>query len=342
MGTFSQSGVVWDSITKNSKHEPFELQVGRGQITNHQINNLFGYSTNIGNVNQAIWEASATTGADYFWPTVSSQMTLVSTSASDGSSLSVQVDGLDSNFNAINEIIALNGTTPVPTVNSYYRINSLYVTNGINVGTINCGYSLATTGASGTGTTATLTYAGTYAFTVGQTIVVTGITPTGYNTTGAVVTASSAGSVSYANTTTGSQTIAGTVTALYARINPGIGQTQMAVYTVPAGYTFYKTATQVNNALSASNFMTFRQSAYYNLAAVRNIDGYSIAHQNNTIVNGQIAFNGSLEIVLPIPFPIPAGTDLKYQVVTSGGGVNGPASVNIYGLLIATPTNTNF
>ena len=72
----------------------------------------------------------------------------------------------------------------------------------------------ATTAASGTGTTATLTMTSATNLAVGDIIVVAGVTPTGYNTTGAVVTAVSNTSpftVSYANTTTGSQTVAGTV-----------------------------------------------------------------------------------------------------------------------------------
>jgi len=72
----------------------------------------------------------------------------------------------------------------------------------------------ATTAASGTGTTATLTMTSATNLAVGDIIVVAGVTPTGYNTTGAVVTAvsnTSTFTVSYANTTTGSQTVAGTV-----------------------------------------------------------------------------------------------------------------------------------
>jgi len=69
----------------------------------------------------------------------------------------------------------------------------------------------ATTGASGTGTVATLTYAGAYAYPIGSTITVAGVTPAGFN--GAhVVTASSSGSVSWAASTTGPQTVAGTIT----------------------------------------------------------------------------------------------------------------------------------
>jgi hypothetical protein len=69
---------------------------------------------------------------------------------------------------------------------------------------------LDVTAASGNGTTATLTYSSTYAFSAGQTIIVAGMVPAGYNGT-YTVTSSSAGSVSYASTTTGSMTTAGTI-----------------------------------------------------------------------------------------------------------------------------------
>jgi len=65
--------------------------------------------------------------------------------------------------------------------------NMRYFTN--NVGTV------ATTGATGTGTTATITFGTAFIAPVGSTIVVAGVTPSGYNGT-YTVTASSAGSVS--------------------------------------------------------------------------------------------------------------------------------------------------
>ena len=67
------------------------------------------------------------------------------------------------------------------------------------------------TAISGNGTTATLTYSSTNTYPVGSPITVAGMTPTGYNGT-YVVTASTSTTVSYANTTTGSLTVAGTVT----------------------------------------------------------------------------------------------------------------------------------
>jgi hypothetical protein len=70
--------------------------------------------------------------------------------------------------------------------------------------------AIATTAASGTGTTATVTFGGGLTVPVGATVIIAGVTPAGYNGT-YTVTASSAGSVSFASTTTGSQSVAGTI-----------------------------------------------------------------------------------------------------------------------------------
>jgi hypothetical protein len=77
------------------------------------------------------------------------------------------------------------------------------------------GGSIATTGASGTGSTATITFA-TQAlapFYLGQTITVSGVTPVGYNGSH-TVTACTTTSVSFASAETGAQTVAGTVTCV--------------------------------------------------------------------------------------------------------------------------------
>lgn len=72
--------------------------------------------------------------------------------------------------------------------------------------------TLATTVASGDGTTATITFAAQAAapFQVGSQIIVAGVTPVGYNGT-FTVTACTTTTVSYLNATTGAQTVAGTV-----------------------------------------------------------------------------------------------------------------------------------
>jgi len=73
------------------------------------------------------------------------------------------------------------------------------------------GTTVATTAASGTGSVATITFgAQTTAFPVGSWVTISGVTPGGYNGT-YQVTGGSTTTVTYANTTSGAQTVAGTI-----------------------------------------------------------------------------------------------------------------------------------
>lgn len=75
--------------------------------------------------------------------------------------------------------------------------------------------SLMTTGASGSGTTVTITFAAQPAapFSVGELVTIAGVVPYAYNGQYAI-TASTTTSISYISTATGAQTVAGTVTSV--------------------------------------------------------------------------------------------------------------------------------
>jgi hypothetical protein len=121
------------SMTQHGRSEPFDLQVARGQVPYHTAVSIFGYQSAVGTGTPVtVWENTA----EYVFPTVAAQLTIVSTSASDTSALSVLIQGLDSGYNPISETIALNGTTAVTSVNSYLRVNQVICSNGNNVGTI--------------------------------------------------------------------------------------------------------------------------------------------------------------------------------------------------------------
>jgi hypothetical protein len=70
---------------------------------------------------------------------------------------------------------------------------------------------IVVTGASGTGTNVTLTFTGPFVFSVGKSIIVSGINPNGYNGT-YTVTASTSTSVSYASSTTTAYVSGGLIT----------------------------------------------------------------------------------------------------------------------------------
>lgn len=84
-------------------------------------------------------------------------------------------------------------------------------------------HHVLTTAASGTGSTATLTFAAqpVAPFAVGSTIVVSGVTPSGYNGT-YTVTACNTTTVSYASATTGSQTVVGKIGSMLATPEDGV------------------------------------------------------------------------------------------------------------------------
>jgi hypothetical protein len=123
-------GVV-RSITQVGKYEPFELQVARGQITGHEVVNVFGYASAVSTSFVSVWENNAA----YVFPTVASTMVVSSSSASD-TAVSVQIFGLDADYNRITEVVALNGTNNVATTKVYWRINNVITTAGAAVGTM--------------------------------------------------------------------------------------------------------------------------------------------------------------------------------------------------------------
>ena len=84
--------------------------------------------------------------------------------------------------------------------------------------------STAVTGASGTGSVATLTFTtqNTAPYVVGQTVTIAGMTPSGYNNAAAIITVATTSSISYANTTTGF-TSGGTIAAANTVTAAGTG-----------------------------------------------------------------------------------------------------------------------
>ena len=126
---------VTSSISRMGTYEPFDLQVSRGQISGHSTLSLFGYQSAVGNTKIPVWENATA----YTYITSASTLTLVSTSASDDTSATILISGLDSSFNPISETLALNGTSGVTTVNSYFRVNSLLMTSPGTSQTTNAG-----------------------------------------------------------------------------------------------------------------------------------------------------------------------------------------------------------
>jgi hypothetical protein len=237
---------TWRSITQVGTYEPFELQVARGQIQGHDHLDLFGYSTAVGSTAMGpLWEGLTSSGGNYPFPTTAGVIVVASSSASD-TAVTMLISGLDVNYLPITESVALNGTTPVSTTQSFFRINSVTTTVGNAVGNV------------------TFLRAGT----------------------------------------------------TIAQVNAGLGQTQMSVYTVPAGYTLYLTYYQAdgNTTTTSGAFMNTRIRTTLRPSGV-------------VLISGQTTYLNNLQIPYGVPLAITEKTDFEFQFQGSGGA---GARQNVY------------
>lgn len=114
--------------TRPTPHLLFDI--AKGNIFNEKAVNIFGINRAVGVDYETIWDDSGS----YVYPSSSVVMSLSSTSADD--TMDVLVDGLDADYNILQEVVTLTGTSPVNTINSFFRINSLVIAQGSNVGGI--------------------------------------------------------------------------------------------------------------------------------------------------------------------------------------------------------------
>lgn len=177
---------IYSSQTQFGKNEDFNLEIARGLIQGHSTVNIYGYQPTVAQTFIPLWENATV----YTYPIAATKMHLAGTA---GDTASIQINGLDTNYKVISEVLVLNGATAVTTVFAYLRINGMQVTVG------------SATNPSGIVTLKDLTD-----------------------------------------------------TTIYAQINTGVGRTQAAIYTVPAGYTFYLSRVDGNTSLNGNNYCTYR------------------------------------------------------------------------------------
>jgi hypothetical protein len=145
------------SITRVGTHEPFDLQVARGQISWHESFFRFGWANAIGTTPQTITPIVAA-GATYVYPTSATVMKVSSASANDTAAgtgaRTILVAGLDTSYNRISETVILNGQTAVNTTNSYLRITYTEIltvgSGAAQAGTIYVGTGTVTSGVPAT------------------------------------------------------------------------------------------------------------------------------------------------------------------------------------------------
>ena len=157
-----------------------DLAISRGHSQGYRTLYKFGYNPDVDTQEETVWGNSG----DYVWLDSAVTMFVSSTSADDNGTgtgaRTILIQGLDEDYNEIEETITLNGQTQVATQLSYLRIYRSFVT----------------------------------------------LAGSDEGTNGVIYIGSSGATGGVPNTT------------VYASVSIG-NQTQIAAYTVPAGYTLY-------------------------------------------------------------------------------------------------------
>jgi len=128
------------SISQVGTSEPFNLQVSRGQIPGHTQVEVYAFNSAFEDTEETVWEE----GGIYAYPPTATQMKVVSTDDTDTSTL--RVEGLDADYNAVEEIVTITGQTPVLTQQEFLRINYAIVTQNTPTGQIRIGAGTVTAG----------------------------------------------------------------------------------------------------------------------------------------------------------------------------------------------------
>lgn len=108
-----------------------QLEIAHRRLDAVKQVQLFGFNRTIGITYETIWNNG---GGLYTFPSSALTMSLVSSSASD--TMPVLIQGLDANYQEISDLVILNGTTPVTSNQAFFRINTLVIASGNNVGNI--------------------------------------------------------------------------------------------------------------------------------------------------------------------------------------------------------------
>ena len=131
------------STVPGSADIDFYLAVAKGDFTGYSNVSKFGRNPSVKSADyETLWDGSNL----YPWPTAAETLNVVSTDANDTSAgtgaRTVEIEGLDSNWDVQTETVSMNGTTNVTTTNTFLRVYRVRVvtagSTGVNEGTITC------------------------------------------------------------------------------------------------------------------------------------------------------------------------------------------------------------
>ena len=124
--TFFTEEIKKNQNTNSYSKSDYYLEVQRGNIIGESIVNKFGRNAVVG-----ASLVPVCIGGNYRTPIATTTLEILSTDAEDGAgglgARSMNIQGLDADYNVQSEIVEMDGVTPVTLANSYTRIFRMYV-----------------------------------------------------------------------------------------------------------------------------------------------------------------------------------------------------------------------
>lgn len=142
-----QTGNQWRNFNQHATETA--LQVAVGGFVDTTALHKFGRNAAIGATLETVWDV----GGVYVWPTAAQTVAIVSDSAADDGApagtgaQTFHIFGLDANYDLVDEVVTLDGTTPVNTTLAYLRVHRGRVetagTAGSNVGNVSASQNVS-------------------------------------------------------------------------------------------------------------------------------------------------------------------------------------------------------
>jgi putative ubiquitin-RnfH superfamily antitoxin RatB of RatAB toxin-antitoxin module len=104
---------------------PYLLQVSRGKVDGHNHLFKFGYVSDVDDVVEDVWDD----GGEYTYQSSALAMTATSSVGSSDNGVELIIQGLDANYDLVEETVTLVVTGTVTTTATFLRVFRAYVTN---------------------------------------------------------------------------------------------------------------------------------------------------------------------------------------------------------------------
>lgn len=115
--------------------DDFRVNVARGLVVDASVRNIFGTTGAVASIVTTEFRTPWEVAGNYVFPSTALTMSIVSSDGAD-TGISLLLLGLDADYEQIQEVVTVNGTSTVTTTKQFFRINDAVITAGNAVGDI--------------------------------------------------------------------------------------------------------------------------------------------------------------------------------------------------------------